>query len=256
MSYYLQAIVGLRHGTNLAYHRRIPHGFYEHQMRAYFSQFGEISRLRLSRNRVTGRSKHYAFIEFASSSVAKIVAETMNNYLMYGHILKCKFVPNEQLHPDIWKGANRRFKKTPWNKIEKKRLENGKAREKWTKSIEQEQRRRIAKLEKLKELGYEFEIPELKSVDDVPVQTKEKPALEAPEAVEAEEPKTIEAPSQDADKSVSGTPKSSDKKKGKKTKAAEPETVESKSTEAVETTVSPAAKKAKKTEKAKKKSKA
>ncbi|KAF5015773.1 hypothetical protein F66182_12771, partial [Fusarium sp. NRRL 66182] len=68
---------------------RIPHGFYEHQMRAYFSQFGEISRLRLSRNRVTGRSKHYAFIEFASSVVAKIVAETMNNYLMYGHILKC-----------------------------------------------------------------------------------------------------------------------------------------------------------------------
>ncbi|KAL1849031.1 nucleolar protein [Paecilomyces lecythidis] len=251
-----QKSVGEPEETGTVYVGRIPHGFYEHQMRAYFSQFGEISRLRLSRNRVTGRSKHYAFIEFASSSVAKIVAETMNNYLMYGHILKCKFVPNEQLHPDIWKGANRRFKKTPWNKIEKKRLENGKAREKWTKSIEQEQRRRIAKLEKLKELGYEFEIPELKSVDEVPVQTKEKPALVAPEAVEAEEPKTIEAPSQDADKSATGTPKSSDKKKGKKTKAAEPETVESKLTEVVETTVSPAAKKAKKTEKAKKKSKA
>ncbi|GAD95502.1 rRNA processing protein gar2 [Paecilomyces variotii No. 5] len=251
-----QKSIGEPEETGTVYVGRIPHGFYEHQMRAYFSQFGEITRLRLSRNRVTGRSKHYAFIEFASSSVAKIVAETMNNYLMYGHILKCKFVPNEQLHPDIWKGANRRFKKTPWNKIEKKRLESGKAREKWTKSIEQEQKRRIAKLEKLKELGYEFEIPELKSVDAVPVQTKEKPALKAPEAVEAEEPKTIEAPSQDAEKSANGTPKSSDKKKGKKTKGAEPDPVESKSTDAVEATVSPAAKKAKKTEKAKKKSKA
>ncbi|KAJ9247498.1 hypothetical protein DTO207G8_8074 [Paecilomyces variotii] len=250
-----QKSIGQPEETGTVYVGRIPHGFYEHQMRAYFSQFGEITRLRLSRNRVTGRSKHYAFIEFASSSVAKIVAETMNNYLMYGHILKCKFVPNEQLHPDIWKGANRRFKKTPWNKIEKKRLENGKARSKWTKSIEQEQRRRIAKLEKLKELGYEFEIPELKSVDEVPVQTKEKPALEAPEAAEAEKPKTIEASAQDVEKPASGTPKS--KGKGKKTKAAEPEPVESKSNEAaVEATVSPAAKKAKKTEKAKKKSKA
>jgi nucleolar protein 15 len=30
---------------------RIPHGFFEPQMRAYFSQFGEITRLRLSRNK-------------------------------------------------------------------------------------------------------------------------------------------------------------------------------------------------------------
>ena len=40
---------------------------------------------------------------------------------MFGHILKCKYIPSEQLHPDIWKGANRRFKRTPWNKIEKKK---------------------------------------------------------------------------------------------------------------------------------------
>lgn len=137
-------------------------------MRAYFSQFGEITRLRLSRNRITGRSKHYAFIEFASATVAKIVAETMDNYLMYGHILKCKFVPSEQLHPDIWKGANRRFKKTPWNKIEKKRLERGKTRDKWAKSIQLEQKRRNLKAEKLKQLmDYEFEAPAIKSVDQV-----------------------------------------------------------------------------------------
>lgn len=158
--------------------RRIPHGFYEHQMRAYFAQFGDITRLRLSRNRVTGRSKHYAFIEFASSVVAKIVAETMNNYLMYGHILKCKYVPQEQQHPELWKGANRRYKRVPWNRIEKQRLERGKTRDKWAKSIEQEEKRRLAKAEKWKKLGYEFDMPELKAVDSVPVQEK----LPAPEA--------------------------------------------------------------------------
>jgi nucleolar protein 15 len=37
--------------TGVVYLSRIPHGFYEDQMRAYFSQFGEVSRLRLSRNK-------------------------------------------------------------------------------------------------------------------------------------------------------------------------------------------------------------
>ena len=34
----------------------VPHGFYEDQMRAYFGQFGDVTRLRLSRNKKTGRS--------------------------------------------------------------------------------------------------------------------------------------------------------------------------------------------------------
>ena len=186
-------------------HRRIPHGFYEHQMRAYFSQFGEITRLRLSRNRITGRSKHYAFVEFSSASVAKIVAETMDNYLMYGHILKCKFIPSEQLHPEIWKGANRRFKKTPWNRIEKKRLDKGKTREQWSGSIAREQKRRLAKAEKLKEtLGYELELPELMDVDQVPVREETK-AIEEPSSKETE-----------AKKNDDDTPKKSKSKKEKK----------------------------------------
>ncbi|KAJ5485237.1 hypothetical protein N7539_005225 [Penicillium diatomitis] len=179
---------------------RIPHGFYEHQMRAYFSQFGEITKLRLSRNRLTGRSKHYAFIEFASSTVAKIVAETMDNYLMYSHILKCKFVPQDQLHPEVWKGANRRFKRTPWNQIERKRLLKGKTREEWSKRIDKEQRKRQAKAEKMKALGYEFDMPQLKAVEDVPVQVPEEPkavesATAATEEKAEEQPlKAIEAP--------------------------------------------------------------
>ncbi|KAH1332582.1 hypothetical protein KXV58_004371 [Aspergillus fumigatus] len=194
---------------------RIPHGFYEHQMRAYFSQFGDITRLRLSRNRITGRSKHYAFVEFASSTVAKIVAETMDNYLMYGHILKCKYVPSDQLHPEVWKGANRRFKRTPWNRIEKKRLEKGKTREQWSERIEREQKRRLAKAEKLKALGYEYELPQLKSVDEVPVQEETK-AIEAADTTADEPKKAIEAPSAQESKeetTVDETPKKLKKEK-------------------------------------------
>lgn len=215
-------------------YRRIPHGFYEHPMRAYFSQFGDITRLRLSRNRITGRSKHYAFVEFSSASVAKIVAETMDNYLMYGHILKCKFIPSEQLHPEIWKGANRRFKKTPWNRIEKKRLDKGKTREQWSGNIAREQKRRLAKAEKLKEtLGYELELPELMDVDQVPVRDEAK-AIE--DTKTAEEPvKAIEEPSSketEAKKNEDDTPKKSKKEKKGAQPAAEKETPK-KETEAV-----------------------
>ncbi|KAE8145282.1 hypothetical protein BDV25DRAFT_74034 [Aspergillus avenaceus] len=232
---------------------RIPHGFYEHQMRAYFSQFGDITRLRLSRNKFTGRSKHYAFIEFASTSVAKIVAGTMDNYLMYGHILKCKYVPQEQLHPEIWKGANRRFKRTPWNRIEKKRLDKGKTREQWTERIEREQKKRLAKAEKLKDLGYDIELPTLKSVDDVPVQQEEPKAIEASEVAAEEPSKAIEAPEEEVAKKADDTPKKSKKEKQKGARSTEQVTAkEQPKKEASEVTASPATKAGSKAKKAKK----
>ena len=63
--------------------KNIPHGFYEKQMMAYFSQFGKVTNLKLNRSVKTGASKGIAFIEFQYEDVAKIVAETMNNYLMF-----------------------------------------------------------------------------------------------------------------------------------------------------------------------------
>ena len=149
--------------------RRIPHGFHEHEMRAYFSQFGPINHMRLSRSRKTGASKHFAFLEFASSQVAKIVADTMDNYLMFGHLLKCKLVAKEDVHPALWKGADKRFKKVPWNQIEGRKLALPKGREEWEKKTERERKRRGRKSEQAKAMGYEFDGGELRDVADVPV---------------------------------------------------------------------------------------
>ena len=52
-----------------------------------------MTNLRLGRSKKTGASRGYAFIEFRYADVAKIVAETMNNYLMFEKLLKCKLVP-------------------------------------------------------------------------------------------------------------------------------------------------------------------
>lgn len=45
------AYVATQPKTGTVYLGRIPHGFYEEEMRSYFSQFGEVTRLRLSRNK-------------------------------------------------------------------------------------------------------------------------------------------------------------------------------------------------------------
>jgi nucleolar protein 15 len=151
-------------------------------MKKYFSQFGRVKRLRLSRNKKTGASKHYAFVEFQSSEVADIVARTMDNYLLFGHILKCKFVPADQVHPDLFKGASERFKVDPRNKKAGLEMERGVPRAQWEKRIEKEKKRRTERNKALKEMfGYEYIGPELKSVDTVPMQID---SADAPEQLE------------------------------------------------------------------------
>jgi nucleolar protein 15 len=171
-------------------------------MRSYFSQFGTVTRLRLSRNKKTGKSKHYAFIEFSDEEVSKIVAETMNNYLLFGHILKCKVVPRDNIEyvESLFKGANKRYKPVPRAKRARASMEKKKPEEQWAKKLENENRRRkkISTRLKAKGIDYEFEAPEAKkgetvaaapetpAIEEKPVE--EKPVEAAAPAVEAEKP--------------------------------------------------------------------
>ncbi|KAF1465374.1 MKI67 FHA domain-interacting nucleolar phosphoprotein-like, partial [Pygoscelis antarcticus] len=59
----------------------------------------------------TGASKGYGFIEFESDDVAKIVADTMNNYLFSERLLKCQFIPPERVHENLFKNCNKIFLK-------------------------------------------------------------------------------------------------------------------------------------------------
>lgn len=177
----------------VVYVGRIPHGFYEHEMRQYFSQFGPINRLRLSRNKRTGASKHFAFVEFSEESTAEVVSKTMDNYLLFGHVLRCKVVPPEKVHQDLWKGANKRFKKVPHSKLLGKELAKPVTQAAWERRVKKENRRRAAKADELKELGYKFEAPTLKEIP-APAPVEETPAIEA----EGEETPQVEANGQKA----------------------------------------------------------
>jgi len=139
----------------------VPHGFSEEPLRKFFSQFGKITRLKLSRSKKTGKSKGYGFIEFEHSEVAKIAADTMNNYLMYEKLFKCKFVAPEKVHADTFKNSHRRFH-MPRNNA-KKRFEHNR-------NISDDQHtKRLVRLDKklkkkkaiLNKMGISYDMPSL-----------------------------------------------------------------------------------------------
>lgn len=41
----------------------------------------------------------------------------MDNYLLMEHILKCRVVPKSEVHPELWIGADKKFKKVPMARV-------------------------------------------------------------------------------------------------------------------------------------------
>eukprot|EP00041_Stephanoeca_diplocostata_P038158 m.1481205 g.1481205 ORF g.1481205 m.1481205 type:complete len:484 (-) comp25174_c0_seq5:4306-5757(-) len=103
--------------ATVVYLGHLPFGFYEAQIKGFLSQFGDVGRLRVSRSPKTARTRGFAFIEFFHREVAEIVVDTMHNYLLFGKLLKCHIVEKEKVHPEIWKNADKKFRRIPRDKI-------------------------------------------------------------------------------------------------------------------------------------------
>lgn len=142
--------------SGVVYIGRLPEGFQEKELKTYFKQFGDIINLKLSRNKKTGKSKHYGFIEFQSFEVAKIAAETMNNYLLFGHLIKCEVV-NEPFK-DLFKDSNKKFKVIPWKKIAKEKHDKPKSAKEWAKLVENFEESKKKKQDELKSKGIDFDL--------------------------------------------------------------------------------------------------
>ena len=86
----------------------------------------------------------------------------MNNYLILGRLLKCPLVDPDTLHPEVFKGANRKFKVIPWKKISKERHNA----EKTPEQAEVIKKRQVAHIksveERCRELGINWDASELK----------------------------------------------------------------------------------------------
>jgi cold-inducible RNA-binding protein len=65
----------------------LPFSATEDQLRDSFGQFGEIVDCKLISDRMTGRSKGFAFVEFSEESMAQAAIESMNGKDMGGRAL-------------------------------------------------------------------------------------------------------------------------------------------------------------------------
>ena len=147
-------------GRGVIYVGHLPKGFNETELKNFFQQFGQVTKLRVSRSVKTARSRGYAFLEFAESKVAEIAAKSMNNYMMFGRQLDVHMV--EDAHKDTFKHGNRDWKFTPTRQMFRAK----KNAEEITKTPEQRKARVEGLLQKekekrdrLKELGIEYEFP-------------------------------------------------------------------------------------------------
>ncbi|KAH7492417.1 hypothetical protein PRIC1_002129 [Phytophthora ramorum] len=145
--------------SNVIYLGRIPHGFYEKQMMGFFKQFGVVRRVRLSRNKRTGNSKHYAFIQFDEPEVAQVVATTMNKYRLFDHTLSCHVVPAHAVHERMFVGANKDFKPLPRQAINRNRHNAEKTYEQTVVNNKRLVTKERQKRKVLQALGIDYEFP-------------------------------------------------------------------------------------------------
>ncbi|XP_075262436.1 uncharacterized protein LOC142354051 isoform X2 [Convolutriloba macropyga] len=80
------------------YVSHLPFGFYDEALKKYYSQFGKVTKVRVERSKKTGGFKGYGFVEFESPEVAKIAAESSNNYIIDKKVLKAEFMPPDDQH--------------------------------------------------------------------------------------------------------------------------------------------------------------
>ena len=93
----------------------LPKGFNESELKQFFSQFGEVTKLRVSRSVKTARSRGYAFVEFAERKTASIAAKAMNKYMIFGRTLDVQLM--DEPHAETFKHGNRDWKFVPTQEI-------------------------------------------------------------------------------------------------------------------------------------------
>jgi len=89
----------------------LPKGFNENELKSFFTQFGEVSKLRVARSQKSARPKGYAFLQFADAAVAVVAAKAMNNYMMFGRQLDVHVM--EEANQSTFKHGNRDWKFVP-----------------------------------------------------------------------------------------------------------------------------------------------
>lgn len=142
--------------TGVLYVGHLPYGFVEDGLKEYFSQYGEVLRVKLMRSKKTARSKGYAFVEFKEADVARIAAKSMNGYLMYGRPLDVRYIETSQRNKFQLVRSDKKFKFVPWQIIHKNAVNAEKTDEQLKKSLANLIIADKKKAQRLEELGIKY----------------------------------------------------------------------------------------------------
>lgn len=145
--------------SRVIYMGHLPQNFAEPELMGFLSQFGVVTRLKLSRSRKTGNPRGFAFVEFANSQVAAIVAETMSGYFLQEKRLVCHIVPLEKIRKDLFDGWDRKFTKVDWKGKHREQVNKEKTADVMNvitkRLLAREQKKKAA----LKAMGIDYDFP-------------------------------------------------------------------------------------------------
>ncbi|KAL1763989.1 MKI67 FHA domain-interacting nucleolar phosphoprotein [Sigmodon hispidus] len=178
----------------------------------YFTQFGTVSRFRLSRSKQTGKRKGYGFVEFECEKVAKIVAETMDNYLFGERLLVCKFMPPEKVHKELFKQWKDPFKQPSFPAV--KRYNHKRGRLQMLKMKYRFKRKEKLLRKKLAEKGTDYSFPSLVLPNQKQTTSKDKPSTPKPKTPSGSKDTQV---SPTPTEKLSGLPEEKRKKRKRKT---------------------------------------
>eukprot|EP01100_Stratorugosa_tubuloviscum_P014152 TRINITY_DN740_c3_g1_i2.p1 TRINITY_DN740_c3_g1~~TRINITY_DN740_c3_g1_i2.p1 ORF type:complete len:179 (-),score=68.27 TRINITY_DN740_c3_g1_i2:114-650(-) len=158
--------------SSIMYIGHLPYGFYEKEIFGFFSQFGKVLKVRVSRNPKTGKDRGFAFLKFEDEDVAKIAAGAMDNKLVSGKIIKCKILKKSKVHPNLF---FKYTKKVTNPAFRRKLILKQKAKPSNSKSHRNSIRKTLGKLKlkkkKIEALGLTYDFPTFTANDLLRVKT-------------------------------------------------------------------------------------
>ncbi|MCX8057896.1 MAG: RNA-binding protein [Spirochaetes bacterium] len=86
--------------NNTLYVGNLPYTYDEEKLTSLFSSYGKVTSSRIVRDRVSGKSKGFGFVEFESSEEANNAAQALNNIEVDGRNIKVNVAkPKEERGP-------------------------------------------------------------------------------------------------------------------------------------------------------------
>ena len=146
--------------STVIYLGHLPVGFEEREITVFLNQFGNVNKCRVSRSTKTGRSRGYAFVDFADPEVAQIVSETMSGYFLLEKRLVCHVLPKDKVHELMFTKPKRVPTKAEKQKKARSEVNNKQRSVDAMKGITAKLvKREEMKRKKLAELGIEYDFP-------------------------------------------------------------------------------------------------